>query len=393
MNSIYIVEGVRTAFGNFGGSLKDTSTVQLGTSVARAALARSEIPPEDIEEVIFGNVIQTDPQSLYLGRHVGLYAGLPQHVPGLTVNRLCGSGMESVIIAASNIALGRTQTAIAGGVENMSQSPYIVQGARWGNRLGNNEIVDVLHTGLNDVYVNQPMGLTAENLAEDYSITRQDQDEWSLSSHDRARKARDRGIFQEEIVKIRVRTSNGRGDFSEDEFIRELKDLEKISSLPSAYKQGGTVTAGNASGLNDGASALILASEEYIQKSGKKPLAKILGWGQTGCDPSRMGLGPVTAIPKALGMAKLELKDMDLIEINEAFAAQVLAVKKILKLDSERLNVNGGALSLGHPLGASGNRLILTLSRELRRRSSRYGVASLCIGGGQGIAMVIESIR
>jgi len=393
MNPVYILEGVRTAFGNFGGSLKDTKTIQLGTQVTKAVLARSEIPPEDIDEIIFGNVIQTDPQSLYLARHIGLYSGLPETIPGLTVNRLCGSGMESVIIASSNIALGRTRSAVAGGVENMSQSPYIVQGARWGNRLGNNELVDVLHTGLNDVFVNQPMGLTAENLAEDYSISREDQDRFALQSHERARKAREKGIFADEIVKVRVRTKTGRGDFLTDEFIREPEDLEKLSSLPSVYKQGGTVTAGNASGLNDGACALILASEEYVQKSGKKPLAKILGWGQTGCDPTRMGLGPVTAIPKALAMAGLELKDMDLVEINEAFAAQVLSVSKLLKLDEEILNVNGGALSLGHPLGASGNRLLLSLSTELNRRDARYGVASLCIGGGQGIATVIEAVK
>jgi len=289
--------------------------------------------------------------------------------------------------------LGSHKTAIAGGAENMSQSPYIVQGARWGNRLGNNELVDVLHTGLNDAYVNQPMGLTAENLAEDFKISREEQDEWSLKSHERARIARGKGIFDEEIIKIRVRTKTGRGDFSTDEFIREVEDLQKLSTLPSVYKQGGSVTAGNASGLNDGASALVLASEEYVQKSGRKALSRILGWGQTGCDPTRMGLGPVTAIPKALKMAGLEMKDMDLVEINEAFAAQFIAVKKSLNLDPERTNVNGGALALGHPLGASGNRLLLTLSKELQRRNARYGVASLCIGGGQGIAMVIEAVK
>jgi acetyl-CoA C-acetyltransferase len=329
---------------------------------------------------------------MYTARHIGLHAGLEEKTPALTVNRLCGSGMEAALIGAMGILLGTRRAVIAGGVENMSQSPYIATGARWGNRFGTVELVDMLHAGLNDAYVNQVMGNTAENLAEQYQISREEQDEWTLISHARARESQQNGVFGQDRVKIRVRKEGGRGEFTEDECVRTNDSLQKLSKLPPVYKQGGTVTAGNASGLNDGASVMLLSSESYAKEKGLRPLARILGWGHSGCDPKMMGLGPVYAIPKALAMAGLEMKDMELVEINEAFAAQFLAVKKILNLDPERTNVNGGALALGHPLGASGNRILLSLARELRRRGARYGVASLCIGGGQGIATVVESL-
>jgi acetyl-CoA C-acetyltransferase len=392
MEKAVILEGARTAFGSFGGALKDTSAIHLGVQATKALLERSGIAHTDIDEIIIGNVIQTEPQSMYTARHIGLHAGLEEKTPALTVNRLCGSGMEAALIGAMGILLGTRRAVIAGGVENMSQSPYIATGARWGNRFGTVELVDMLHAGLNDAYVNQVMGNTAENLAEQYQISREEQDEWTLISHARARESQQNGVFGQDIVKIRVRKEGGRGEFTEDECVRTNDSLQKLSKLPPVYKQGGTVTAGNASGLNDGASVMLLSSESYAKEKGLRPLARILGWGHSGCDPKMMGLGPVYAIPKALAMAGLEMKDMELVEINEAFAAQFLAVKKILNLDPERTNVNGGALALGHPLGASGNRILLSLARELRRRGARYGVASLCIGGGQGIATVVESL-
>lgn len=390
---IVLVDGVRSPFGNYGGKLKDTPTITLGTRVVKGAIQKAGLDPEEIDEIFFGSVIQTEPDTMYLARHIGLHAGLRHSAPALTVNRLCGSGMEAIFQAYYALNTGRSKVAIAGGVESMSRAPYVVPGARWGNRLGNAELIDVLHTALTDSYVNMSMGLTAEKLAEEYEISRQEQDEWATISQIRAEKARDSGILSEEILPIKIRTSKGREEMKIDETIRGEEGTRKLSDLPPAFKSDGTVTAGNASALNDGASALIVATDEWVESKGIKPMSRIVGIGVTGCDPSRMGIGPVQAIPMALQMAGLELKDMDLVEVNEAFSAQFLTVKKLLNLDPEITNVNGGAIAIGHPLGASGNRLILTLSRELQRRKGRYGVASLCIGGGQGIAMVIESIH
>ena len=391
--SAVIIEGLRSPFGNFGGFLKDTGPVMLGSRLVKAVVEKSGIKSEDVDEIIFGNVIQTEPESIYLARHIGLNAGLPEAIPALTVNRLCGSGMEAVFQAYYAILTGRSRCVIAGGLEMMSRAPYLVMGARWGNRLGNNELVDMLHTGLTDAYVNMSMGLTAENLAEEFQITREEQDEWASISQIRAEKAQKDGIFTEEILPMKVRTRDGRAEIKEDETIRGEAGVQKLSSLPSAFKNGGTVTAGNSSGINDGGSVLLVTSEEFAKEKGLKPLARILGLGVSGCDPRRMGLGPVHAIPGALKMAGLQMKDMDLVEVNEAFAAQFLAVRKSLDLDPERTNVNGGDIAIGHPLGASGNRLLLNLSKELHRRDQKYGVAYLCIGGGQGIATVIEAVR
>ncbi len=388
-----MIDGVRSPFGNYGGKLKDTPGITLATRIVKGALQKAGISPEEIDEIIFGSVIQTEPDTMYLARHIGLHAGLRPDAPALTVNRLCGSGMEAVFQAYYAISVGRSSVTIAGGVETMSRAPYVVQGARWGNRLGNGELIDMLHTALTDSYVNMSMGLTAEKLAEDYEISRKEQDDWATLSQVRAEKSRNDGFFNDEILPVKIRTSKGREEMKEDETIRGAAGVGKLDELPPAFKSEGTVTAGNASSLNDGASALIVASDEWAEKKGIKPMARIIGLGVTGCDPSRMGLGPVHAIPQALAMAGKELKDMDLIEINEAFAAQFLSVKKLLNLDPEITNVNGGAIAIGHPLGASGNRLLLTLSRELQRRGKKYGLASLCIGGGQGIATVIEAIH
>jgi acetyl-CoA acetyltransferase family protein len=390
--TVVIVDGIRSPFGNFGGSFKEMSPVSMGSKVLKGLFEKLKYSPEDVDDIIVGNVIQTEPDSIYVARHIGLNAGMRVAAPALTVNRLCGSGMEAVVQAYYSIKIRGSKSVIAGGVENMSRSPYLVMGARWGNRLGNNEIVDMLHTGLTDGFVNMSMGLTAENLATEYKISRESQDEWARLSQARAEKARDNGILAEEILPFRVRTDKGRGEIKEDETIRGTAASEKISNLPAAFRSDGTVTAGNSSGLNDGASMLLVMDEQHAKEKGLKPLARIRGFGISGCDPKLMGLGPVHAIPLALKMAGLELKDMGLIEINEAFAAQILAVKQALDLNPEILNVNGGAIAIGHPLGASGNRLLLTMAKEMRRRNVQFGVASLCIGGGQGIAAVIENI-
>ncbi|MCB1191560.1 MAG: acetyl-CoA C-acetyltransferase [Leptospiraceae bacterium] len=390
METAVIIDGARTAFGSFGGSLKDISSVDLGVEVAKAALNRSGISSESVEEIIYGNVIPTGKDAIYLARHIGLKAGLKVETPALTVNRLCGSGMESIVLAARKILLGENMVVLAGGVESMSQAPYVVRNARWGVRYGSAEFEDSLSQGLTDIYVEMPMGITAENLADEYKISRGEQDEWAGISQERAEKATTNGILKEEIIPV---TIPGKKPvvFDKDEFIKGVAGKDKLPQLKPVFKKDGTVTAGNASGINDGASAVVVTSKSYADKLGKKPLVLIRGYGHSGCEPSKMGIGPALAIPKALQHAGIQLGDVGLIEVNEAFAAQFLAVKKALNLNPDITNVNGGAVALGHPLGASGNRVTLTLAYEMRRRKVKYGVASLCIGGGQGIAIVLEN--
>lgn len=389
MENAVIIDGVRTGFGSFGGSLKDISPVNLGVEVSKAALERANTKAEDVEEIIFGNVVPAGKDAIYLARHIGLKSGLKVETPALTVNRLCGSGMESIVLATRKVLLGENQVVLAGGVESMSQAPYVVRNARWGVRYGSAEFEDSLSQGLTDMYVEMPMGITAENLADEYKISREEQDEWAGISQERAEKATTNGTLKEEIVPV---TIPGKKPFvfEKDEFIKGAAGKEKLPQLKPAFKKDGTVTAGNASGINDGASAVIVASKSYAEKAGKT-LAIIKGFGHSGCEPAKMGIGPALAIPKALKQAGLELKDIGLIEVNEAFAAQFLAVKKALDLNPDITNVNGGAIAIGHPLGASGNRVTLTLAYEMRRRKVKYGVASLCIGGGQGIALVLEN--
>ena len=393
MSTPVIIDGLRTPFGSFGGSLKDINPTEMGRMVVSDLLNKTGVSADDIQELFFGNVIPTSSESIYLARHIGLKAGLPVGTPALTLNRLCGSGMEAAVQAASGVLLGRFDCALAGGVENMSQSPYLAKGARWGNTYGDSSLEDMLWNGLVDAHVGLPMGGTAENLVEAYGISREEQDEWAGISQSRAEKARDEGRLGEEITPVKLKSRKGEIVFEHDEFIRGAAGTEKLPALKPVFKkEGGTVTAGNASGINDGASALLIASEEFAQAKGLQPLARIRGFASRGCEPDKMGIGPAHAVPAALRHAGLDMKDMDLIEINEAFAAQYLAVQKELKLDPEKSNVNGGAIALGHPLGASGNRVLLTLCKELKRRGDKYGVASLCIGGGQGIAMVVESM-
>ncbi len=390
MEEVVILEGLRTAFGSFGGSLKDHSAVDLGVIVTKGVLEKAGISAGEVEESIFGNVIPTGKDGIYLARHIGLKSGLPQSIPALTLNRLCGSGMESVVQAARKILLGESHLLLAGGVESMSNAPYVVRNARWGSKYGSTEFEDSLAQGLTDIYVELPMGMTAENLAEQYKIPREEQDAWAANSQERAEEATTKGLLKDEIVPI---TLGGKTPvvFEKDEFIKGKASSPKLPGLKPAFKKDGTVTPGNASGINDGASALLVASKSYAEKSGKKPLAIVKGWGHAGCDPSKMGIGPALAIPLALKQAGLTQKDIGLFEINEAFAAQYLAVQKELGLDPKITNVNGGAIAYGHPLGASGNRVTLTLALEMKRRGIRYGVASLCIGGGQGIAVVLQN--
>ncbi len=390
MEQAVILDGARTAFGNFGGALKDIGTTELSVIASKSALEKSGINPNEVEETILGNVIPSEKNAIYLARHVGLKVGIPFETPAFTVNRLCGSGMEAIILASKKIYLQEAQVVLAGGVESMSQAPYVVRNARWGVRYGNTEFEDTLYQGLTDMYVEMPMGVTAENLAEIYKISREEQDAWAARSQERAELATQNGILREEIVPVSL---PGKTPvlFEKDEFIKGKAVIEKLPSLKPVFKKDGTVTAGNASGINDGACSVVVTTMEYAKKKGKTPLAIIKSYGHSGCDPAKMGIGPALAIPKALRSSGLSLKDIGLIEVNEAFAAQYLAVQKELGLNPEITNVNGGAVAIGHPLGASGARVTLTLAYEMRRRKVKYGVASLCIGGGQGIAIILEN--
>jgi acetyl-CoA C-acetyltransferase len=390
MEQAVILDGVRTAFGTFGGTIKDISATELGVITAKKAMEKAGINPSEISESIYGNVVPSEKNAIYLARHIGLKAGLPIEVPALTVNRLCGSGMEAIVLASKKIYLGEGEVVLAGGVESMSQAPYVVRNARWGVRYGSSEFEDTLNQGLTDIYVELPMGLTAENLAEQYKISREEQDNWAAISQERAENATNEGTLKEEITAITIPGKNPIV-FDKDEFIRGKAVKDKMTSLKPAFKKEGTVTAGNASGINDGGCSLIISSASYAKSKGKTPLAIIKGYGHSGCDPAKMGIGPALAIPRALKVANLSLKDIGLVEINEAFAAQYLAVQKELGLNPEITNVNGGAIAIGHPLGASGARVTLTLAYEMKRRNVKYGVASLCIGGGQGIAIVLEN--
>jgi acetyl-CoA acetyltransferase family protein len=390
----YIIDGARTPFGTYGGSLKEVSDLNLGVIATKGAIERSGIPACDIDEIIFGNVIGTGSYSPYLARHIGLKSGMSQSSAALTLNRLCGSGLQSIVSGAQAIALGEASVVAAGGSESMSLAPQILKGTRFGSPNKAPEVVDMLWETLIDQYVGCGMGMTAENLAEKYNISREEQDSFSVLSQEKAKNARDGGRLGDEIVPVIIKDRKGKElAISVDEHIRDGVNMEGLAKLRPAFKKDGSVTPGNASGINDGAAAVILASEGYVQEHQLKPLARIVSWAVAGVDPKMMGIGPVPASKKALEKAGLTLADIDLVELNEAFAAQSLAVIKELGLDQEKVNVNGGAIALGHPLGASGARITYSLALELRKRNLRYGLATLCIGGGQGIAMIIESVR
>ncbi|PHA03428.1 acetyl-CoA C-acyltransferase [Bacillus pseudomycoides] len=390
----YIVDGARTAFGTFGGALKDVTDIDLGVAATEEALKRSGIQASNVDEIIFGNIIHTSSSSAYLARHIGLKSGMAESSSALTLNRLCGSGMQSIVSAAQSIASGDAKVVVAGGTENMSLSPHVLRGTRFGSPNKAPKVDDMLWETLTDNYVGCGMGMTAENLAEKYSISREEQDQFSVESQEKAIAARNSGRFAEEIVPIKLKGRKGKEViFDTDEHIREGASVEGLAKLRSAFKKDGTVTPGNASGINDGAAAVLVASEEYVSEHNLKPLAKIVSWGVAGVDPSIMGIGPVPASKKALEKAGLGLEDIGLFEFNEAFASQSIAVIKELGVDKEKVNVNGGAVALGHPVGASGARITYSLALEMRKRNVKYGLASLCIGGGQGIAIILENVQ
>ena len=387
-----ILEGARTPMIRYMGAFDDTNALELGAAAGKEAVRRAGVDAQEFDHVIFGNVMQTSADALYGARHVGLKAGLPIETPAVTVNRLCGSGMESITQAAQRILLGEAKMVLAGGMENMSQCPHVIRGARTGFRLGEGKLEDSLMSGLYDTYCGFSMSETAENLASEQGITRRASDEYAVRSQQAADAAFRAGYFKDEIVPVEVKKGKKTTMVSEDDHRRPETTLEILEALKPAFRKDGIVTAGNASGIVDGAAAVVVTHARIAKERGLKPLGRVVGYATAGVQPKIMGIGPVPAIQKALAVTGLKLEQMDLIEVNEAFAAQYLAVEKVLGLNREKTNVNGGAIALGHPLAASGTRLVLTLLYELRRRHARYGVASACIGGGQGIAVIVESM-
>ena len=393
MEDVYLIEGARTAFTAFTGSFATVSAIQLGTVTAVEALNRSKVTPEDVDAVFYGNVIATGKDAAYTARHIALLAGLPEEVPALTLNRLCGSGLQSVISGAQEIQLGESQIVLAGGTENMSQAPFSnFEQRSQSSKMGNIQFEDMLQATLTDQYTGMGMGMTAENLAEKYAITREQQDAYAVLSHERAAASQQADVFAREIVPVQVPTRKGTRVIEQDEQIRPDTTVEQMAQLQPVFKRQGTVTAANASSINDGAASIVLASGQAVEEKGLQPLAKIISYAAVGVDPNYMGIGPVPAIKRALVRANLTIDDIDLFEINEAFAAQYLSVEQELQLDRNRVNVHGGAIALGHPVGASGTRVLLSAAHTLHERQERYAVVSLCIGGGQGIAMIIERV-
>ncbi len=402
MERIFILGGARTPMaewaggktgtGKPGGAFNDISAIDLGAHAAKAALRRSGTDAAAIDHVVFGNALQTSPDAIYGARHVGLKAGVPKEKPALTINRLCGSGIEAVVQAAHLIRLGEARRVLAGGMENLSQAPFLIRGARQGIKLGQGKLEDSLMASLMDSYCNSYMAITAENLARDFGIGRREQDEFALRSFNRAEAAIKAGVFAQEIEPVELKGRKGEMTlFKDDDHFFVNCTLDGLAALHPAFAKDGFVTAGNASGIVDGAAAVVVVGESVLKETGATPLAEVLAHAVVGVEPSRMGIGPVPAIRLAVEKAKLSLGQIDRFEINEAFAAQYLAVEQELKLDREKVNVNGGAIAIGHPLAATGTRLLLTLALELRRKKLGYGVASACIGGGQGIAMVLRA--
>jgi len=388
-----IVSACRTPIGAFGGALKDLSAADLGAVVIREALARGRVPPADVGDVIMGCVLQAG-AGMNVARQAALKAGVPVDAPAETINRVCGSGLQAVVHAVEAIRVGYTDTIVAGGTESMANAPYLLKGARWGYRMGNAEAIDsMLAEGLTCAIKSCHMGITAEEVANRYGVSRADQDAFAAESQQRAERAQKDGRFRDEIVRVSVPQKKGDAiSVAADEYPRAGTTAEKLSALKPAFKKDGTVTAGNASGINDGAAALVVTSAAKARALGAAPLGRILSYASVGVDPAVMGMGPVPAVRRALDRAGLKADDIDLFELNEAFAAQAVAVTRELRLDPAKVNVNGGAIALGHPIGASGARVLTTLLYALRARKARYGVASLCIGGGMGIAMAVEAV-
>lgn len=389
---VVFLSGKRTAFGAFGGALKDFSATDLGVETAKAALAQAGVAPDQVDHVVYGNVLQTSADAIYLARHIGLKAGVPVPVPALVVNRLCGSGFQAFITAAEQMLTGQAQVVLAGGTESMSQAPHVIRGARWGLPLGKGALEDSLSLALFDTWANLPMGLTAENLAEQYRLTQDEVDEFALLSQKRCAAAQEAGRFANEIHPVEIASKKGVTVFAKDEHPRPDSTLEGFKKLPRVFKKDGVIHAGAASGINDGAASAVLSTRTWAEKHGKQPIGRLVNWAVTGCDPRIMGIGPALAIRKLMERAEFRLSDVDLFEVNEAFVPQYLAVEKELGLPRDRTNVDGGATALGHPLAASGARITLHLLYELKRRGARYGVGSACIGGGQGIAVLVEAM-
>jgi len=389
---VVFLSGVRTGFGTFGGSLKDLSAIDLGAHASRAALERARIPVAEIGHTVFGNALQTSADAIYLARHVGLKAGLPIEVPAVTVNRLCGSGFEAITQGAQLILLGEADAVLAGGAESMSQAPHVVRGARWGLRLGPSApLEDLLWESLKDPQCGLSMAETAEGLAEKYKLTRKEVDEVALGSQQRAKQAWDACVFQDEVIGISIKKKGKDVEFRADEHMRPETTLDVLLSLKPYFKKDGLVTAGNASGISDGAAATVIASDEYAKAHGLKPLGRLVAWAVAGVEPKYMGIGPAPAARKALTKAGMKLEQMDLVEVNEAFAPQYLAVERELGLDRAKTNVHGGAIAIGHPLAASGTRITIHLLHALRQQKKRFGLGSACIGGGQGAAVIVEA--
>jgi acetyl-CoA acetyltransferase family protein len=391
-NDVVIVSGARTPMARYTGAFSDVSAIDLAAAASKEAIRRSGANPEEFDHAIFGNVMQTSADALYGARHVALKAGLKTETAAVTVNRLCGSGIEAVAQAAQRLLLGESELVLAGGMENMTQAPFVIRGLRNGLKLGGGALEDTLMVGLTDTYCGLPMALTAEKLAEQYGVTRKDADTYALRSQLAADAAYKACRIKEELVPVEVKQGKKSITVTEDDHRRPDTTMEILEKLPPSFKKDGIVTAGNASGIVDGAAAVVVTREKTAKERGLKPLGRIVSWATTGVDPSIMGIGPVPSSEKALKAAGLTVEQMDRVEVNEAFAAQYLAVEKALGLKRDKTNVNGGAIALGHPLGASGTRLVITLLNELRRANLRYGLATACIGGGQGIAMVVENI-
>jgi len=390
---VVIVAGARTPMARYTGAFSDISAIELAAVASKEAIRRSGVDPGEFDHAIFGNVIQTSADALYGARHVGLKAGLRVETPAVTVNRLCGSGIEAIAQAAQRLLLDEANMVLAGGMENMTQAPFVIRGLRNGLRLGGGALEDSLMAGLTDTYCGLPMALTAEKLAEQYGITRKDADAYALRSQQAAEAAYKTCRMKEELTPVEVKQGKKTMVMSEDDHRRPETTMEILEKLPPSFKKDGIVTAGNASGIVDGAAAVVVTREKTAKERGLKPLGRIVAWAAAGVDPNIMGIGPVPSTQKVLKAAGMTLEQMDRIEVNEAFSAQYLAVEKALGLNRDKTNVNGGAIALGHPLGATGARLVITLLNELRRHGLRYGLATACIGGGQGIAMIVEAIR
>ena len=387
---VYVVGGARTPMAEYVGALKDISALELGAIASRAAMQKTGVAPEWIDHAVFGNVMQTSKDAIYGARHVALKAGVPIDTPALTVNRLCGSGIQAAVNAGQLIQLGEAHIVLTGGMENMSQAPHVIRGLRSGLRLGQGQLEDFLWEGLVDTHCGCSMAVTAENCAAQYGISREAQDQYAIRSQQAAHAAWEAGRFTDEVVPVEIKTRRGVTLFDRDDHMRPDTTLEGLAKLPAAFSKNGCVTAGNASGIVDGGAALILASQKAVTERGLTPIGKLTHWAYVGVEPALMGMGPAPATRKVLDRAGLTLKDIDLIEVNEAFAAQYLAVEKELGLDRDRVNVNGGAIALGHPIGASGARVLTTLLYAMKRRGARRGIASLCLGGGNGVALAVD---